>query len=256
VVNVTGTPLVSLNSGGTASYVSGTGTATLSFLYTVTGGQNSPHLEYTSSGALSLNGGTITDSSSTAAMLTLPTPGGPGSLSANTNIVIDTTAPTVVSYSVDFGVETYNLIGASRTAHLPWTVGGITVLFSKPIATATTASLGGISATGLSGLGTNTLTWTFTGITDATLSTTLAGSGANAIKDAAGNGLAGGSGFSQAFSVLYGDFNGDGVVSAADMLGVAAAEKAYNTFADLNGDGVVNATDLAIDKAQQGATQH
>jgi hypothetical protein len=256
-VNVTGTPLLALNSGGTASYTTGTGTASLSFLYTVGAGQNSAHLDATSSSSLSLNGGTILDNSSTAANLTLPTPGAAGSLSANKNIVIDTTAPTVVSYSVDFGTQKYNLVGASRTTHLPWSITGLTVVFSKPIATATTSSLSGISATGLSGLGTTTLTWTFTAITNATLSTSLAGSGANAIKDAAGNGLAGGSGFSQAFSVLYGDFNGDGVVTAADLLGVTAATKqAYNLFADINGDGVVNTADTTIVKAREGATQH
>jgi hypothetical protein len=256
-VNVTGTPQLALNSGGIASYVSGSGSATLSFLYTVGAGQSSTHLDATSSSALSLNGGTIQDTSGTAANLTLPAPGAAGSLSANTNIVIDTTAPTVVSYSVDFGIETYNLVGASRTAHLPWSVGGVTVVFSKVIATANTSSLSGITATGLSGLGTNTLTWTFPAITNATLSTSLAGSGANAIKDAAGNGLAGGSGFSQAFSVLYGDFTGDGAVTATDLVGVNDATKlAYNVFADINGDGVVNIADVTIVRVQQGATQH
>ena len=256
-VTVTGTPQISLNSGGTASYTSGSGTSTLSFSYTVAAGQNSTHLDYTSTGALTLNGGTIHDSGNTPAVLTLPAPGAPGSLSANTNIVIDTVSPAVVSYSVDFGAQNYNLTGAARTAHLPWTIAGITATFSKPIASATAASLGGISATGFSGLGTSTLTWTFTGITNATLSTTLAGSGANAIKDAAGNALSGGAGFTQGFSVLYGDFTGDGVVNAADMLAVAAATKQpYNLFADINGDGVVNTTDAAIVKGLQGATQN
>jgi hypothetical protein len=257
VVNGTGTPMFALNSGGTAGYVGGSGSANLSFLYTVGAGQNSPHLDATSTTSLTLNGGAIQDAGSTPAILTLPAPGSAGSLSANKNIVIDTVAPTVVSYSVDFGTQTYNLIGASRTAHLPWSVTGITVVFSKPITTATAASLGGISATGLTGVGTNTLTWTFTALTNATLSTTLAGSGANAIKDAAGNALAGGAGFTQAFSVLYGDFTGDGVVTSADALGVANATKAsYNLFADVNGDGVVNTADATIVRGLNGATQH
>jgi len=187
--NVTGTPLLALNSGGTAVYTSGSGTSTLSFSYVVGAGQNSPALDATSTAALTLNGGTIQDSTSTAANLTLPAPGAAGSLSANKSIVIDTTAPAVVSYSVDFGAEAYNLAGALRTTHLPWSVTGITVTFSKPIATATIASLSGISATSLSGTGTATLTWTFSPINNATLSTSLAGSGANAIKDAAGNGF-------------------------------------------------------------------
>jgi hypothetical protein len=255
-VTVTGTPLFALNSGGTASYSSGTGTANLSFLYTVGAGQNSSHLDATSTTSLTLNGGTIQDSSSTPAVLTLPAPGATGSLGANKNIVIDTTAPTVVSYSVDFGAQTYNLVGASRTAHLPWSVAGVTVVFSKPIASASAASLGGISATGLSGVGTNTLTWTFSAITNATLSTTLAGSGPNAIKDAAGNALAGGAGFTQAFSVLYADFNGDGVVNASDLTLVNNARLApYNIFADINGDGVVNATDVNIVRTRIGTSQ-
>jgi hypothetical protein len=135
-------------------------------------------------------------------------------------------------------------------------VAGITVVFSKPIATATTSSLSGITATGLSGLGTNTLTWTFGAITNATLSTSLTGSGANAIKDAAGNGLAGGAGFSEAFSVLYGDFNGDGVVNASDgVLVNNARSQPYNLFADINGDGVVNATDVNIVRTRIGTSQ-
>jgi hypothetical protein len=255
-VTVTGTPLFALNSGGTAGYSSGSGTANLSFLYTVAAGQNSADLDETSTTALTLNGGSIQDSSSTAAVLTLPAPGAAGSLGANKNIVIDTTAPTVVSYSVDFGAQTYNLVGASRTTHLPWSVTGVTVVFSEPIATATAASLGGISATGLTGVGTNTLTWTFPAIINATLSTTLAGSGPNAIKDAAGNALAGGAGFTQAFSVLYGDFNADGVVNASDGTLVNNARSApYNIFADLNGNGVVDATDVNIARTRIGATQ-
>ena len=56
-VTVTGTPQLALNSGGTASYSSGSGTSTLTFTYTVAAGQNSPTLDYTSTTALTLNGG-------------------------------------------------------------------------------------------------------------------------------------------------------------------------------------------------------
>ena len=51
-VTVTGTPQLALNSGGTASYSSGSGTGALTFTYTVAAGQNSAHLDYTSSSAL------------------------------------------------------------------------------------------------------------------------------------------------------------------------------------------------------------
>ena len=74
-VTVTGTPQLALNSGGTANYTSGSGTSTLTFIYTVGAGETSAHLDYTSTGALSLNGGTIKDTALTDAFLTLPAPG-------------------------------------------------------------------------------------------------------------------------------------------------------------------------------------
>jgi len=102
-VNVTGVPQLALNSGGTANYGTGSGTAIVTFGYTVTAGQNSAKLDYTSNSALTLNGGTIKDASGNAANLTLPSPGAAGSLSASKNIVISTQpvtppgSPSVVS---------------------------------------------------------------------------------------------------------------------------------------------------------------
>jgi hypothetical protein len=94
---VTGTPQLALNSGGTANYTSGSSTNTLVFTYVVGAGQNSPDLDYTSTSALTLNGGTINGPGNVPASLTLPAPGTTGSLGANKNIVIDTVAPTVLS---------------------------------------------------------------------------------------------------------------------------------------------------------------
>jgi peptidoglycan/xylan/chitin deacetylase (PgdA/CDA1 family) len=97
-VTVTGTPSIQLNSGGSVftNYASGSGTSTLTFNYMITAGQNSADLDYTSTAALTLNGGTIRDSALNNAVLTLTSPGSIGSLGANKAIVIDTTAPTVV----------------------------------------------------------------------------------------------------------------------------------------------------------------
>jgi hypothetical protein len=89
---VTGTPQLALNDGGTAGYASGSGTTNLVFNYVVGSSDNTEHLDYASTSALTLNGGTITSGGS-AATLTLPTPGAAGSLSANTTNVIDTTPP-------------------------------------------------------------------------------------------------------------------------------------------------------------------
>jgi Bacterial Ig-like domain (group 1)/Bacterial Ig-like domain/FG-GAP-like repeat len=55
-VLVTGTPVLTLNDGGTATYKSGTGTNALIFTYTVANGQNTPALAITGN---NLNGSTI-----------------------------------------------------------------------------------------------------------------------------------------------------------------------------------------------------
>ena len=82
-----GTPTLTFNDGGTATYVSGSGTNTLTFSYTVAAGQNTPDLMVT---AVSLNGATVQDGSGNAANFSLTgvTQGSPQ---------IDTTAPTVAS---------------------------------------------------------------------------------------------------------------------------------------------------------------
>jgi len=94
-VTVTGTPKLALNSGGTASYSSGDGTSSLTFIYTVAAPQATTALDASSTTALTLNGGSIVDASSVAANLTLPAPGATGSLSAYTTIVINTTQYTL-----------------------------------------------------------------------------------------------------------------------------------------------------------------
>ena len=85
-VNTTGgTPTLTLNDGGTATYVSGSGTNALIFSYTVAAGQNTAALAAT---AVNLNGATIADGAGNAANLSLTglTQSGPQ---------IDTTTPTI-----------------------------------------------------------------------------------------------------------------------------------------------------------------
>jgi hypothetical protein len=79
-VVVTGSPQLSLNAGSgvTANYSGGSGTQTLSFLYTVEPGQATTDLDYTSTSALNLNGGTISDTAAVAASVTLPATGTDG----------------------------------------------------------------------------------------------------------------------------------------------------------------------------------
>jgi hypothetical protein len=253
-VTVTGTPLLALNSGGSASYTSGSGTGALTFNYVVGMGQNTLHLDEASTSALSLNGGSILASSGSAANLTLPTPGGAGSLGANSSIVIDTVAPAVTAYEVLWGSRSYNVTGTSRN-RLPWEITGIRVVFSKPIANGNANSLSGVTTTGFSGLGTNTLTWTISPIAIGDFATALAGSGSNVLTDGGGNPLSGGAGFAQTLKMLWGDFNDDGVVNSLDEVGVNnATVQPYNVFGDMNGDGVVNSADVLIVRSRVGTS--
>lgn len=94
-VVVLGVPQLTLETGDidrNASYLSGSGTNILVFDYEIQPGDISADLDYISTGALSLNGGTVTDSAQNNAILNLPTPGTSGSLGANKSIsIIDPT---------------------------------------------------------------------------------------------------------------------------------------------------------------------
>ncbi|MDR7224720.1 hypothetical protein J2X13_005156, partial [Aminobacter aminovorans] len=79
-----GTPTLALNSGGTATYLSGSGTSTLTFTYTVASGQNASDLAIT---ALNLNSATIRDVAGNNADLS----GVPANPSGT--LLVDTTPP-------------------------------------------------------------------------------------------------------------------------------------------------------------------
>jgi hypothetical protein len=118
-VDVTGTPQLKLETGTTdrvINYVSGTGGTSLIFTYTVQAGDTSADLDYFSTAALTLNGGTIKAAgTSTDATLSLPTPGTAGSLGANAAIVIDTTAPAAPG---PLDLATANDLGTSSTDNI------------------------------------------------------------------------------------------------------------------------------------------
>ncbi|MBD2839311.1 DUF4347 domain-containing protein [Pseudomonas sp. JM0905a] len=95
-VNVTGTPQLLLETGATdrtLDYVSGSGSNTLTFSYTVQAGDVAADLDYASTAALTLNGGTIKGAASQDAILTLAAPGSAGSLGANKALVVDGVRP-------------------------------------------------------------------------------------------------------------------------------------------------------------------
>ncbi len=177
-VLVTGTPTLLLETGTTdrnAVYTSGSGTNTLTFIYTVQAGDISADLDQFSSNALALSGGTIRDAAGNNAILTLAAPAGQGSLGANKAIVIDGVAPTLAITSNVAAVK----IGETAT---------ITFTFSEdPGAsfvpgdiTTTGGSLGAITGSGL----TRTATFTPAVNTAANAIITVAGA---SYTDAAGN---------------------------------------------------------------------
>ncbi|MEP7137372.1 MAG: hypothetical protein ABI904_20805, partial [Chloroflexota bacterium] len=125
VVNVTGTPQLTLETGVTdrvVNYTSGSGTNTLTFTYTVQAGDTSADLDYVATNSLALNGGTIRNAALANATLTLPTLGAAGSLGANKAIIIDTTVPTV---TINQAVAQADPTNTSPI--------NFTVVFSKPV---------------------------------------------------------------------------------------------------------------------------
>ncbi len=82
-----GTPTLSLNDGGSATYTGGSGTSAFAFSYTVLAGQNTPDLVVSS---FALNGATIQDAAGNAANLSGATNYNPAGI-----LQIDTTPPAV-----------------------------------------------------------------------------------------------------------------------------------------------------------------
>ena len=127
-----GTPSLTLNDGGTATYVGGSGSSALTFSYTVGAGQNTSNLTVA---GLSLNGATIADNAGNLANLT-NAKGGLG-----VALIVDTTTPTVsavrTSPASGHEVTTGQLAEISLTMTEAVTVKGAPVLLLNDGATAT-----------------------------------------------------------------------------------------------------------------------
>ena len=98
VLNVTGTPQLTLETGvsdAVISYLSGTTTATLNFSYPIVAPHTSLDLNYFDTASLVLNGGTILDNFGNPLTITLPALDNTNSLGEKKNLVIDTTPPSV-----------------------------------------------------------------------------------------------------------------------------------------------------------------
>ena len=103
-----GAPYLALDFAGerrVAQYAAGNGTDTLEFRYDVRYGDRHAGLNYTGASALSDGGGSIKGASGLHADLELPPPGGRGSLSANSNIVLGIAPPIQVPHLGSFGAS-------------------------------------------------------------------------------------------------------------------------------------------------------
>jgi hypothetical protein len=145
-VNADAATALALNINGVArplTLISGSGTDTLVFSYTVQPGDNSADLDYLSTGSLT---GTITAvDGGAAALLTLFAPGAAGSLGANAAIVVDTTPPVVSTSKIalsgatgtggvfkigDVVTATWTADGGDGDAYLSSSLGNVKVDFS------------------------------------------------------------------------------------------------------------------------------
>ena len=147
-VTVSGTPQLLLVTGSPVTtainYSSGSGTSTLTFNYTVASANYSTDLDYASTGALSLNGGTMKDAANNSATLTLASPGASNSLGANKALVVDNTIPTLTLSSTSSSL--------TKTSPIP-----VTASFSEAVTgfaagdvTVTNGTAGTVSGSGSS----------------------------------------------------------------------------------------------------------
>ena len=111
-VTVTGTPRVSLTVGSSvvyADYISGSGSSNLVFRYTIAAGDND--IDGIAVGTLSLNGGTILNSTGHSVNLTL------NSIGSTAGVLIDTTAPdkpVITSPSGTINTSTPAIVGTAE----------------------------------------------------------------------------------------------------------------------------------------------
>jgi hypothetical protein len=179
-VTVTGTPTLQLETGSldrSINYASGSGGSSLTFSYTVQAGDSSADLDYFSSGALSLNGGTIQNGNGTPADLTLAAPGAAGSLAAGAALGVDGVRPTV---SI---VVTDNALAAGETSPVTFTFSEAVTGFANDDLNVANGTLSAVSSSD------NGVTWTATFTPDASVTdaTNLIALDNTRVTDLAGN---------------------------------------------------------------------
>ncbi|MCR9025390.1 cadherin domain-containing protein [Aeromonas caviae] len=194
VVDTTGgTPRVALNVGGStvyADYVSGSGTASLLFQYTILAGQTDANGISLDADALQANGGTLRDAAGNAANLAH------GVVADNAGYLVDTTAPAVSSVGITgaSGVQS-NTLNAGDVVSVTVTMDEATVVDTTGGTPRVALNIGGstVYANYVSGSGTASLLFQYTilaGQTDAN-GISIVANGLEAhggtLSDAAGN---------------------------------------------------------------------
>jgi hypothetical protein len=142
-VTVSGTPRLTLETGSTdraVDYVSGSGTTSLTFTYTVQAGDSSTDLDYVSTSSLALNGGSIVDAATNTATLTLPSPGTAGSLGANKAIVVTSSPTKVVSVRTPVGTASGAAFSTQPRVSLQDLGSNVVVSDSSTVVTATVST--------------------------------------------------------------------------------------------------------------------
>ena len=174
VTTPSGTPTLTLNDGGTATYSGGSGTNALTFSYTVGAGQNTAALAAT---AVNLNSATITDGAGNAANLSLSglTQSGPQ---------IDTITPTITSLAESPSSGDLN---AGKTVTFTLNLNeAVTVAGGTPTLTLNDGGTAAYSG----GSGTNALTFSYTigaGQDTAALAATAVNLNSATVTDGVGN---------------------------------------------------------------------
>ncbi|WP_426614776.1 beta strand repeat-containing protein [Bradyrhizobium sp. McL0616] len=175
-----GTPTLTLNDGGVASYTGGSGTGALTFSYTVAAGQNTSDLTVT---AVNLNSATVKDSAGNAANLTGAVTNPSGTLQ------IDTTAPTVSSVAAS-GTGITSGSGSLNAGDVVTLTLNLSSVVTVAGGTPTLTLNDGGVATYTGGSGTGALTFSYTvaaGQNTSDLAVTAVNLNSATVKDGAGN---------------------------------------------------------------------
>ena len=211
--NVTGSPTLTLNDGGTATYVSGSGSSALVFSYTVAAGQNTSALEVTG-----VTHGTIKDLAGNA----LSTANLPETFSG---VIVDTTAPTVSSVTATAG--DYD---AGKALTLTLNMSGAVNVTGTPTLTLND----GGTATYVSGSGSSALVFSYTVAAGQNTSALEVTGVTGTIKDLAGNALST-AGLPETFSGVIVDTTAPTVSSVTATAGDYDAGKALTLTLNMSG---------------------